>query len=382
MGNQTARNYQGAFGRFSTLSFALMTVFVASVLVAFVQPTNAAHALDGEETPVVDPTPTSLVFTEKPADKTNLTSLSWQWQLTVAEDDTTSYTGYTYILKTADGTIVDQGAGDTTAVSYTKSDALTGTTYTLTVAVVTDPESSPEETLSVASSTEVNTVPPVITDNGTTWSGNTATPGLEVKPGQQPPVTPTEPTDPAPTSPTQTAPETPPAPTYTYEWATDASPGLVTISDTSVLNPAITFHSDGQAAFTVRVTDAFGNFIEYILNLAYAAPFIPGPTVPLVPDYAPPALKPIAALVRVPPLSNRAAIDATSNSQSADTTGDVKGETIADADVKTKPIVAATPTQGWLLLGIAWYWWLLAVAIVGSATLWFRSYRQHDADDL
>lgn len=397
MGNHIARYNKKALGRLSTLGFAVAFIVTASVVTAFIQPTGVARALDEGGAPVVDPAPTALVFTNTPAEKTNLTSLTWQWQLSIAEGDTTQYTGYTYSLKTADGIVVDQGAGDATLVTYTKSDAQSGQTYTLTVVATTDPTTPPEGALSATSTVEVNTVPPVIKDNGTTWSGNTATPGLEVTSGQQPatPPVPTDPTTPTTTDPEaptdtpaemptegETPPETPPAPVYTYNWTTTADAYLVGIDDTTLLNPTITFYADGRATFTIRVTDAFGNFVDYILNLSYVKPFIPGPNVPLLPDYTPPALPPIVTATKIPPLSNRVAIDSAPAVSSNDGAGEVKGESTTDAPGKKTPIIAATPTHGWVLFGISWYWWVLVIGIIGSAILWYRSYRQHSADDM
>ena len=139
--------------------------------------------------------------------------------------------------------------------------------------------------------------------------------------------------------------------------------------------------SDGTYEFTLIATDSFGNVTTLVLTIEYLAPFIPGPTAPLIPEEAAP--KPVEPYVRPVSVTTTPAAE---EYPSSTTPQPVDAQVLAglDGDDETRGDAAITSTasaitpseQGWKLFGLAWYWWILIAAIIISGWLWtVRTYR-------
>lgn len=381
----------------------MTAVFACALLLALC----AAVFLPGVKANALEPaTPaTALTFTDQPEDKTNETHLTWSWFLAVDESDTATYSGFEYSLTASDGEIIDTGLLDKDTANYSfnvPSDTPIAT-YTFALqAVSDDPAQTP---LSLTSTIEVNTVPPVIIDEGVDWQGNKATPELTVKPAPIMPETevPEVPETPAPTTPTEsitpvlTTPTTPtppapkPAPTFTYHWTTRAPASLATISDTSVLRPVITFHSDGVATFTMCVTDEYGNQAMHSLILSYMNPAVTPPvggsgsaSGSTSSDQTPrrnTTSRIVLARAQPTPQTQQPVVEGDNTAEIiAKVKSSSTNEASVDAPANTAPITEASVVpQSWALFGIAWYWWVLVIGSLGSALLWYtRVYHREE----
>jgi hypothetical protein len=174
----------------------------------------------------------------------------------------------------------------------------------------------------------------------------------------------------------------------TFVWTTTASSRSVKISDPTLLRPLITFLQDGAYQFTLTATDAFGNSTQSTITMTYAAPFIPGSGEPLAPIEA----KPIEFVDKVASAAPRVTQQATNLGDAstsyipteptvrAAATPAVPSTAGAD-DILTTTAAVAPTAQGWKILGMLWYWWILIIAIVVTAWLWGRSVGRSEHPD-
>ena len=173
-----------------------------------------------------------------------------------------------------------------------------------------------------------------------------------------------------------------------YRWTTDAPRGALQISNTAVAQPTFTFLADGTYVLTLTVTDAYGNSTVVSVTVIYVAPFIPGRGNELPPVEAEP-LEFVDRLieprtVRVAPATTFAAAVAPQIASAAVVATDQPSTDIIRAEQPAPPVAAiATTEQGWKVLGMHWYWWLLVVAVIVTAWMWGRSVgRTKSEDDL
>ncbi len=172
----------------------------------------------------------------------------------------------------------------------------------------------------------------------------------------------------------------------TYNWTTTAPRGSVRISDATAQQPTITFLADGTYVLTLTVTDAYGNVTTTSVTITYVVPFVPGRGNALPPAELPPIVfedkldqpRPRAAAVVAYTATNSPQISSAAVPVAIDATD------VIEAEQPVQQVAAIAPTaQGWQILGMHWYWWILVVAVIVTAWLWGRSVgRQKSEDDL
>lgn len=310
---------------------------------------------EDEETPApATPAWSALTLTTAPI-TTNM-NLTWNWQAPVPTDPESTYRGYGYALYSGK-TLLASGELGADMLGYSYAAPVNGV-YRLFVWVLdttTDP-TTPQATGCEYADTAFDNAPPIISigGEGFTSSGKTATPTLS-----------TAETD------------------LTYSWTVTSEGGLATISNANVLNPIFTFLRDGVYTFVLTATDTLGNTALVTLTIKYEEPFIPTPEAPITPavpapidPYVPPAVV-LAEARRTVAVgaSYEAAVstDVMTNSESASSNvaGVNTDDTSSVAAASAQPVQRSD--QGWVILGVPWYWWLLGLAIIISAIQWYRS---------
>lgn len=309
---------------------------------------------EGEEAPASIWTPLTVTG----ADRTNNASLVWNWTAPTSTVEGATFSGYGYALYSGDTLLVNgQLTPEILQFNYAATGEANGYRLFVWITDTTTPAAEPTPMGCEYKDTLFSVVKPVI--NGNSWyvEENTARPILT-----------TDATD------------------LTYSWVVLAADGTrVTIDDPAALNPLFTFLTDGTFTFQLTATDSFGNINDPILELiiTYLEPFTPGPEKPI-----PPIVTPAPIDQYVPPAVALAEVKRTSavgNSYVATLGGEVAGtntEAAAnvagtsddnDAPLENTAQAVQTSSQGWLLLGVPWYWWLLGVAIIITAVQWYRS---------
>lgn len=310
---------------------------------------------EGEEAPASSWTPLTLTG----ADRTNNASLVWNWAIPTSAVEGASYSGFGYALYSGDVLLTNGQLGpEVTQFAYSATGEVNSYRLFVWIIDTTNPVAEPTPVGCEYNDTLFSTVKPVV--NGDSWfvDDNTARPLLT-----------TDATD------------------LTYSWVVIAANGTrVTIDDPTVLNPLFTFLSDGTFKFQLTVTDSFGNTNDPIVELVitYFEPFTPGPEKPIPPivtpppidQYVPPAIA-LAEVKRTSAVGN--SYVATLGGEVAATNTDAAANVAGAADAqKDAPITNAAQavqpsTQGWVILGVPWYWWLLGIAIIITAWQWYRS---------
>lgn len=314
-----------------------------------------APLAEGEEAPVSNWTPLALTG----ADRTNNASLVWNWTTPTSTVEGATFSGYGYALYSGDVLLANgQLTPEITQFSYAATGEANSYRLFVWITDTTTPAAEPTPVGCEYKDTLFSIVKPVV--NGNSWfvDDNTARPLLL-----------TDATD------------------LTYSWVVIAANGTrVTIDDPAALNPLFTFLSDGTFTFQLTATDSFGNINDPIVELVitYFEPFTPGPEKPIPPivtpppidQYVPPAIA-LAEVKRTSAVGNSyaATLGGEVASTRTDAAANIAGATDDDNDAPiTKTAQAVQPsTQGWVILGVPWYWWLLGIAIIITAWQWYRS---------
>lgn len=307
---------------------------------------------EGEEAPEPTP-PTWSALQVATTPRTNTFELSWQWTAPTTEEDGLTIESYGYALYNGE-TLVINGELTPDVVQYTYPAPADGT-YRLFVWVnQNDGTDTTPEGCEFADS-ELDATSPAINGDSYSQIGNEATPLLS-----------TTETD------------------VTYLWTTDGDSDQVTIGDPTALNPTFTFLVDGTFTFDLLATDSLGNPTIVSFLISYLTPFVPTPEAPIptVPGPIDPYIPPEEVLVQ----ANKSSLEsynygatAFNDTLSGDEGTDPSAFVSTDvADTADAPLTtAATPlessNQGWLIIGIPWYWWLLGLAIIVTAWEWYRS---------
>lgn len=312
--------------------------------------------IEGEVAPVSSWTPLALTG----ADRTNNASLVWNWTVPTSAVEGASFSGYGYALYSGDVLLTNgQLSPEVTQFTYTATGEVNSYRLFVWVTDTTTPAAEPTPVGCEYKDMLFSTVKPVV--NGNSWfvDDNTARPLLS-----------TEATD------------------LTYNWVVIAANGTrVIIDDPTSLNPLFTFLSDGTFTFQLTATNSFGNINDPIVELVitYFEPFTPGPEKPIPPivtpapidQYVPPAIA-LAEVKRTSAVGNSyaATLGGEVASTSADAIPSVAGASDSDKDApvaNTAAQAVQTSSQGWVLLGVPWYWWLLGIVVIVTAWQWYRS---------
>ena len=212
------------------------------------------------------------------------------------------------------------------------------------------------------SSITLDKTPPDITNSGYTLNGKTGTPQLVTHEAG-----------------------------LTYGWAVNNLGNGVDIDNLAALNPLFTFSLSGTYNFTLTATDSFGNLATTSLTIVYKAPLAPPPidkeTETISEETIPDPIQeytPIEEAVQIaysepspsgdgklPPV-----VDASIYSSTAE------GREALNTDEKEVAGVVTAGQDGWRILGISWYWWMLISAVVAASWLWVvRAYRTSASPD-
>ncbi len=291
---------------------------------------------------------------------TNSMNLTWNWETPVSTNPDVTYRGFGFALYAGD-TLLANGELGPDAKSYAYAVPANGV-YRLFVWVLdtTEDPATPEATGCEYADATFDTTPPVVSVDGDGFvsNGNTATTTLS-----------TTETD------------------LTYIWSVTSNGGTATISDINSLNPTVTFFADGTYTFTLTATDSLGNTVVITLVITYEEPFVPGPETPLPPGVPAPVDPYVPPEVIIAESQQKVAVGASyraaasTDSISNDSDDEDSPLAVANETADDLSAVAAASTaqpiqssnQGWLILGVPWYWWLLGLAIIISAIQWYRS---------
>jgi len=176
-----------------------------------------------------------------------------------------------------------------------------------------------------------------------------------------------------------------------YSWTTTESSSTIAISDPGIRNPFVTIYMDGAYTITLTVTDAYGNQTTKTVTITYFAPYVPGSGEPIGPIWTDPVQfdnkvmeSETATTTRSSDILAQAAFTE-SPAITSQVTAPLTSNTVVEpaAIMDTTPSFIAPTSQGWRILGILWYWWLLAAAIVVTAGLWYSTVlRARRAEDM
>jgi len=163
-----------------------------------------------------------------------------------------------------------------------------------------------------------------------------------------------------------------------YEWTLLSGSGTASFVDASAASTSVTVTAYGTYEFQLKATDAVGNSSTDVVSVAFTQPIV----VPADDDS-------IRDLVAAPSRLANTAVQSSPDvasaiaSEGVDNEGDVLGtNTEEKADTPIEKVAALAPSeQGWKLWGISWYWWLLALAVLGTGS-WYaaRLHRNRKAD--
>ncbi len=304
-----------------------------------------------------------LSFINTPAADT--ANLTWTWTVTQPEAPAApvAIPGYGYIIYHG-GVVAAHGQLAAEATSLLFAAPQEGEYELFLWVLPVDATGVVEHCLS--SKITYTLAPPVVVNGGFTQTGNTATPNLSTA-----------------------------EPGLTYAWSVTGPNAGVTISDTAVLNPVFTFSQSGAYTFTLVVSGAPVTSTIVTFDITYTAPPVVTPIAPIIPqetlppqlnDYVRPAAARAAAQrtlteATTPQDQTKDSTTSVTDSPATIVTDDTKEETFVDG-ASTLAKVVTPSTEGWKIVGIAWYWWILFAAIIASAWLWtIRTIRSRNLPD-
>ena len=145
-----------------------------------------------------------------------------------------------------------------------------------------------------------------------------------------------------------------------YAWTADtANPGAIEF-DAAAEEPTFRPYFQGTYIFYVDIVDGLGNITTKTFSFGYAQQLA---TVPL-PTTDDPNKQLADKAPSVTPASSSPAIRSNRDEVISSDDADVLGNTVAISaqDPQNTVVAAIAPTgNGWSILGILWYWWLLVV---------------------
>ncbi|MDB5161631.1 MAG: hypothetical protein JWM52_139 [Candidatus Saccharibacteria bacterium] len=152
----------------------------------------------------------------------------------------------------------------------------------------------------------------------------------------------------------------------THSWEADADNPAILDYNTDDMSPVFKPTTEGTYVFRLTVGDSLGNTTTKPFQFSYAAELtpLPLPTETTSPDETastnlPSAVSQITNPARSAREESQASGD-TNIAQVLGTTSSPSGDPISAAQVAT----ITSTTSGWKILGILWYWWLLAIAAI------------------
>ena len=286
-----------------------------------------------------------------PTTPTNFPGLRWDWSFVSPEtpegDEPFAMDVYDYAIYNG-ATLQSQGTLDKAATTLGYAAPVSGnySLYLWTVQGNDDPAYCSVATIAL------DTDAPVIINNGHTLNGSVATPLLS-----------TEETD------------------LTYSWTVNGLNTGVEISDPTILTPTFTFLKDGTYNFALTATDSLGNSTTVLVPIIYVAPFVIPPTGPeIIPEeIIPLPVEPYVPLEEAAPVTYRSApvpsgdgrLPAEVDAAIYSTTVDAKAEQ-SGTEKEVAGAAIAAGQDGWKVMGLSWYWWILVAAIIATAWLWVK----------
>ena len=164
----------------------------------------------------------------------------------------------------------------------------------------------------------------------------------------------------------------------TYEWTKVSGPGDVTFTDASAATTNVSVGAYGSYVFQLKGTDGFDNSNVDVVTVVFTQPVV----IPTNDD----TLSPVSPLGST---SNGQTGSSVSNvapnfgaAPDETTTTDDNGKVLGTSttDTKDKSAVVKTSSEGWQILGLAWYWWLVIMAGIGAAWWALNAWRNRGAD--
>lgn len=178
----------------------------------------------------------------------------------------------------------------------------------------------------------------------------------------------------------------------TFDWTKDVLDSEVVVSDPNAETPVFDVMKDGTYTITLTVTDTLGNSTTVSQPLSYkAVPATPGsktPTKPLADEKNTPlpfvagysvsfdtpgrdnfGLGAVGSANSSRFFGNANILDATQEDASAVEGLRISNDGASLFESKPTAAVVTASTNGWKLLGFAWYWWVLLL-VVGVCGWW------------
>lgn len=370
--------------QFAKITKYIVLFAVASIVMAILAATSA-HAQLAPQEPVTIPASCSATaplagepgIHFAPTTPTNVSSLQWNWTFTapavppveeVEEGEEAEeaeapfvYTRYNYAIYSGD-VLQTQGILDpaATTVGYVAPADGTYTLYLWTVEGEADAETS---TYCSVASIPLDATPPAVSYQGHLLDDNIATP-LITSDGSD----------------------------YTYSWTVNRLGGGVRISDPTALAPSFSFQRDGTYNFVLTALDTLGNSTVVEFSITYLAPFVAPPNGPeIIPvESIPEPIQTYVPIEEAAPIAQRTYRPAPSGDGMISPEIDASiysitsegQEARANDQKKVAGAAVSAGSDGWKVLGLSWYWWLLIAAIIVSAWLWLtRTYRSRFSPD-
>lgn len=170
----------------------------------------------------------------------------------------------------------------------------------------------------------------------------------------------------------------------TYSWTQTSGPTTgVTISNPNVAQPSFTVTEDGTYTFELTTTDPAGNKTMKSFIFTYTAPVTPATNTPTI--FLPTSVIPVG---QTPIAGNGFTnVDVTTNDDTAVLGAQTQKTPVKNDDKNgAKDILGSTATPKnadgtWNIVGLAWYWWLIALAVIGAAWWFIAGYRRRQEQE-